>query len=278
MLLRRAAMKLSVGLRSLRQWWTRQYLVNRHSLESALGAGSLKWRLVQFLVEAFVLAAGFIAVKPLGGGLILVTLVLVKLFFRIWKGTAPVSLKEVELSSRKRSFAIFELVLGMSRFPSMTLHEVRSFQRNVLMQIASYARDMRGDAFGRKIFANLLEDRGDALEVTARSDSRPTGARVSKNCCVAWTCLQTQDKAFTGDLYAQFPAAPSGKKYASILAIPVIDAQSVVLGVVTIDSKERHHFDEIHEDVIMHVMPLVAMLGWTIARTAWFSENKKEVP
>lgn len=206
-------------------------------------------------------------------------IIVARLVPRIWRGSAPATLKELERSSQRRSFAIAKLALDMNRWPSMTLGEVKGFQHRVLEQIASYVRDLRGDARGRTIFANLLcEKDASLLEVVARSDDRPLYGVVPKSTSIGWHAIQSGEKEWCGDLYVDFPSAPPGKRYASVLAIPVPDHLGNVVGVVTIDSRERHHFDAIHEDVVLHVMPLVAMLGWTLARTAWFDLNRKEAP
>lgn len=254
-------------------------ILTKHSLESALGSGGLTWRVFFFLSEISVLAFGLMWINPPRGGLIALLLAIVKLSPRIWKGSAPVTLKDLALATKKRSFAVSKLTQDMSRGRAMAIDEMKSFQHRVLEQVASYVRDLRGDTIGRKIFANLLiEKDNESMEVVARSDGRPLYGVVPKPTCIGWRAILSGELECCGDLYGEVPETAPGKKYCSVLAIPVLDHSGGIVGVVTIDSREKHHFDSIHDDVVMHVMPLISMLGWTLGRTPQFHSQRTGQP
>jgi transcriptional regulator with GAF, ATPase, and Fis domain len=141
---------------------------------------------------------------------------------------------------------------------------VREYQREVLWLIASYVRGYRFDKKGRIIFANLLVPDGDHLVVVARDrEHRKPTARYPRDGMIVDEVFQTGDATITGDLYIDYPATDRGKKYHSILVLPV-RYNDRVLAAVSIDSSRKHDFDVGFRDLVECLQPYVALLGWTV--------------
>lgn len=146
-----------------------------------------------------------------------------------------------------------------------TAREVSEFQSTTLELIATYMRDHRADLRGRKIFANLLVEDGDDLVVIARSDEhRQAQARYPKEKMLVWQAMQAGEPRWTGDLSGDFPDTVPGKRYNSIMVVPVFSGGRVV-GAVSIDSEAHHHFDKYAETLPTHLAPYVQLLAATLS-------------
>ncbi|MFY0571122.1 GAF domain-containing protein [Archangium lansingense] len=198
-----------------------------------------------------------------GGGLH-IGFQLLLLAVRAWTQSAPQNLAQVERSSNRRRLALYKLVQQMNQRMSLMPWQVGQFQQEVLALVASYVRDHRGDYDGTKVFVNLLVERGDVMEVIARDkDHRVLGRRIPKAHSIAWEAMRSGNEVYTGQLYEDYPDTELGKKYESVLAIPVRFGTTIV-GVVTIDSESAFHFEGEVKKVTTLVMPYIAMLGWTL--------------
>jgi signal transduction protein with GAF and PtsI domain len=82
---------------------------------------------------------------------------------------------------------------------------------------------------------------------------------------LAWRALSTGVTCVTGDVAKDFPDT-GPKPYASIMAIPIHGAGRV-LGVVSIDSSRRHHFDLEWSELERYLLPYVCLLGWTLTKS-----------
>jgi len=169
----------------------------------------------------------------------------------------------------ERKLKLHRLIQKMRR--PLCAAEILPFQREALQLIALYVRDHRQDTHGTEIFANLLVEDGDDLRVVAReTEGRPLNVKYAKDSMLAWMAMQTGQIAVTGDVYADFPETPRDKKYLSIIAIPVVvdsEEGQRTLGVVSIDSPRRYHFDGDKSNLERYLMPYVALLAWTLEQT-----------
>jgi len=170
---------------------------------------------------------------------------------------------------RQRQLRLEKLVHSLLLWKATppTKREVSGFQQETLGLIASYMRDHRSDTKGKTIFANLLVRRdGDRIVVVARSDEQRPIPQVyrAEECSVCWSVLETGGGKFTGDVYADHPNTCNGKRYHSIIALPVkLDHRTI--GVVSIDSEARHHFDRYFAELETELAPFVQLLAATLA-------------
>jgi hypothetical protein len=125
---------------------------------------------------------------------------------------------------------------------------------------------------GTVVFANLLVPAadGDKLLVIARDRehaNRPARSTVPIPNTVVGEAFTTGQESICGDLYKEFPNTVPGRPYKSILAIPVkrkSDHQQRVVGVVSIDSARRYHFDGDATNLVSFLNPYIALLAWTL--------------
>ncbi|MEO8844578.1 MAG: GAF domain-containing protein [Kofleriaceae bacterium] len=146
--------------------------------------------------------------------------------------------------------------------------EVLKFQTDALVLIASYIRDHRSDVKGKKLFANLLVKDGiEHVKVIARADNnRPIGQRYTRDeCTLVWGAFESRSAQMTGNLQEAIPSTPLDKKYKSILTLPIIFRDEVV-GVVSIDSEEKYHFDGYFEELPTHLGPYVQLLASSLQK------------
>lgn len=185
----------------------------------------------------------------------------------VWKAYRELSPKNMQLIQRNylaRKLMVYRIVREMERAPLMSHAEVATYQQEVLHLIATYVRDHRADTKGIQIFANLLVEDGDCIRVVARDRlHRESSVLLPKRGSLAWAALKTGEPKLTGDVYADYPETATGKPYRSILVIPVRRGPKV-LGVVSVDSARRYHFDREMKNLVEYLSPYVAFLAWTI--------------
>lgn len=142
-----------------------------------------------------------------------------------------------------------------------TADAVREFQRDALRMIASLVRDHRSDLEGKRVFVNLLIRDGDEVVVIARAATRPVPVRYTREeCSIAWHAFEKGVPHMTGDLYAEEKGTALGKKYNSVLALPV-KFRDEVIGVVSIDSELHHHFHSYFDDFQNLLGPYVQLIA-----------------
>jgi putative methionine-R-sulfoxide reductase with GAF domain len=108
---------------------------------------------------------------------------------------------------------------------------------------------------------------GNDLVVIARDQehtNRVHRSRVPIVNTVVGEALTTGREALCGDLYREFPNTIPGRPYRSILAIPIKRRDGVVLGVVSIDSAKKYHFDGDVRNLVTYLQPYVALLVWSV--------------
>lgn len=191
-----------------------------------------------------------------------------------WKELDPVHLPLLHRTMNERNLRlrslVYRLQLWFQNAPSQ--HEIETFRTDVLQLVASYVRDHRSDLQGRKVFVNLLvAGPSDTVTVVSRSDELREVPKTytPEECSVVWKVLQTGIPQVCGDLQIEHPGpSSSGKKYKSILALP-IKLGHQVLGAVSIDSEEAHHFEAhdhaLSEELAPYVQLLASAVGIPIA-------------
>ncbi len=186
---------------------------------------------------------------------------------RTWNLVSPKHMKLLQRGYTQRKLAMYMLVQDLSRASEMTDQEVERFRSDALALIAQYVRDHRLDMKATEIFVNLLVEEGEDLVVVARDrPHRIDAARYPKAGMLAVEPFTNGESAITGDVYRDFPETPPNKPYRSILAIPVRNPQGQIVGVVSIDSPRRYHFDRHQRDLSEGLSPYVALLAWTLKR------------
>ncbi len=184
-------------------------------------------------------------------------------FVRSWRDGRRPNLKTFERNAAERSTNLYRVVSDLQRREELTANEIERYQCDVLHYIALYVRDHRRNSGTPTIFANLLVADGDELVVVARDrEHRVARARYPKARMLAWEAIETGLVQLTGDVRIDYPGMAEGKPYTSILAIPVFYRGQRVAA-VSIDSSNRYHFDLDWRELVDHLAPYVAMLGWT---------------
>lgn len=187
---------------------------------------------------------------------------------KIRSNLAPRHLEHVKQKRVERQFLHYRVVekmqlLLLSR-DTVGQERLYEFREEVLQLIVSYVRSHRSDESGTMIFANLLAEQDGAWAVLARDRRHRLNApRVPKEHSLAWQAYTSGEDKVTGDVYLEYPESPPGRSYRSILAIPVFMGKKVV-GVVTIDSSRKYHFDSDRRNLVHDLNPFVSLLGWTL--------------
>jgi hypothetical protein len=184
--------------------------------------------------------------------------------YNAYNSLIPANMKPLQKNYLARKLRHYKAIRLMEQRDTMTANEVRQFQEEVLHLIASYTRDHCGDTAGTQVFANLLIEEGDHLRVVARDQAhREHSTTHRKQDTLAYQVFQTGEPQATGDVYVDFPNTPAGKPYNSILAIPVRFGDAIV-GVVSVDSSRKYHFDPDPVILTTYLAPYVGLLGWTL--------------
>lgn len=183
---------------------------------------------------------------------------------RAWQDLSPSHMRLLRRNYDDRKLRHYSLIQAMNRSNQLNAAEVHRFQVDCLALIAGYVRDHRADLSAKEIYASLLVEDGETLVVVSRDREHRSGSiRGPKEGMLAWEAIRSSEPKVTGDVYADFPATRPGKPYNSILCIPVFCGKDVV-GVVSIDSSRRYHFDGIFNDLVTSLSPYVALLAWTL--------------
>lgn len=185
---------------------------------------------------------------------------------RIWRDNSPRNVELVKDGYRRRKLLLYSLIHKREQINAQAPANIANFRQEALTLIAEHVRHSRGDRKGVEIFANLLIADGNEMVVVARDRlhmNRTTPARSLKSCSLAWKALSSGVEQVTGDVYADYPETMPGKPYRSILVIPVKWRETLV-GVVSVDSSRRYHFDGTFRELVRSLLPYVALLGWTL--------------
>jgi hypothetical protein len=181
--------------------------------------------------------------------------------WKAWRELSPKQMQLIKPEYNKRKLLhnrLLQQALGDRRSVDVGL-----YQRECLQLIASYVRGHRLDLKATEIFVNLLCLDGEDMVVVARDHGhRQDGARYKKKHLLAYKVQVTAEPAVTGDVCAEYPETPP-KPYMSILAVPVFQGSDVV-GVVSIDSVRRYHFDRDIKNLLIGIEPYVSLLSWTL--------------
>jgi hypothetical protein len=237
-------------------------LVGWYRLRVALGSPSWWWQTV--LVVGFWVLLGLpVYQASIKRGILHTVFAVVLTVGRAWRYASPKNMQLVRRGYLERKSLLYRLLKEMQYRERMTAADVERFRVDVLNLIASYVRSHRADTEGTEIFVNLIVEDGDHVVVVARDkDHRKPGARYAKDDMIVWRAMRNGEAAFSGDLQAEFPET-TDKPYRSVLALP-IHGDGTVVGVISIDSTRRHHFDVEHSDLERALAPYVCLAGWTL--------------
>ena len=256
--------------------WSERVATYAHRLRASLV--SPLWWVGNLLLIGFWIAVGWpVYQSSIKRGLLHTALAIGLLVGRAWRYAAPRTMQPVPIAYLERKASLYRLIKDMQRRESMTSAEILRFQCETLVLIASYVRSHRADTAGTEIFTNLLIEDGDHLKVIARNfDHRNPDARYPKEDMLATSAIEHGEVTWIGDLAKHFPSA-AGKRYKSILVLPIIGAHAV-LGAVSIDSTRKHHFDLEHKELERYLAPYVCLLAWTLEAKVPTLKNGERVP
>lgn len=139
---------------------------------------------------------------------------------------------------------------------TITREKIKDIQKKLLNCIVDTVRAYRNDLSGSKIYSNLLIPDGDNLIVTIRNaPDRSNGTKHKKSKLFCSKVLDTKKPTFCGNANQITDRELS---YKSFMAIPVLDyTKTKCIAIVTIDSTEIHHFDEIYESFDTLLSPYI---------------------
>lgn len=146
----------------------------------------------------------------------------------------------------------------------VTPEKIKEIRQRLLRCIVDTVRAYRNDLQGSKIFSNLLVPDGNDLVVAIRNaPDRTDGTRYSKNSLKCSAVLTTKKPLFCGDV-EHLEENKRDVRYKSFMAIPVLNyTNNECIAIVTIDSTEFHHFDEIYETFDTLLSPYITTITTT---------------
>ncbi|MEJ7596788.1 MAG: GAF domain-containing protein [Kofleriaceae bacterium] len=180
----------------------------------------------------------------------------------------PDHMRDLKRTHMARQLQLWELINIAQQWigsPPST-RERNDYRDKVLALIVSYMRDHSADPKKRTIFVNLVEHvGGNVVSVIARSDANrplPTFYQAEQ-CSLVWEAMKTGVAQVTGDVYTDAPLTPAGKRYHSVMALPVKFGGKTgeVVGVVSIDSEQKFHFDRHFDRLKEELSPYVQLLA-----------------
>lgn len=243
----------------------RQLTIAKYSIQHWWRGGNAVGRVFYTAAWLFILISTAVKLTwpPLAIVLTVAGIVGAKIKF-LWNDAHPKNMRLVVLGYNERKVAFARLLQLMQTWfvKPPEQGELSTFRQSALQLIADYVRDHRSRVGSRRISANLIVKDGDNAVVIARSDSlRPVPQRyTSKECALAWEVLNTGNPKVTGDLYEDFPDSLPGKKYRSILVLPVW-FHGRVAAVVSVDSQEKYHFHLDFDDLQVRLAPYVQLIA-----------------
>lgn len=143
-----------------------------------------------------------------------------------------------------------------------TPEKIKEIRQKLLICIVDSVRAYRNDLPGSKIFSNLLVPNGDDLIVSIRNaPNRTDGTKYKKSDLFCSKVLTSKKPLSCGDVQQITDRELS---YKSFMAIPVLSYDNCeCLAIVTIDSTEIHHFDEIYESFDTLLSPYITTITTT---------------
>lgn len=135
--------------------------------------------------------------------------------------------------------------------------EVKRLLTDLLSLVASHVRDHRGNHATAAVFASLLLVRDGDLVVVAREEQlldgtlqRPTPVSYPKGQLAVSRAVDSGTVVSVGDYRLEYPEAPVGKPYVSILGIPLAGSDGTVIGAVSIDSARPYFFESFTPGIV----------------------------
>jgi hypothetical protein len=214
--------------------------------------------------------------KPFGWYLLIGWLLIITINRR--NVLSPENLKIIHVGYRERkgkfSRAIWLLCKYFATETQLNDADKQQIRGIGLDLIVSYVRGHRSDLENIKIFASLMVEEGENLVVMHRdSDSNENldaGPYLKKNM-LAWRAMQESTPRVSGNIQKDFPGTPSGKRYKSVLCLPVLTddkadpTKTVAVGVVSVVSSEPYHFDTHENDLDTRLMPYMRLIALALS-------------
>lgn len=241
--------QLTIWRHSLSHWWNHGKGVSRLIYASAWGT-----LLYQTVTKSALGLVGWV-----------IGLVVLYMKLRVVIGEMdPKHLPMFQRTLDERQLLLKKLLHSMQLWGEQapTVRELENFEVDCLRLIVSLVRDHRSDLHGKKIFANLMVERGDSVLVIARADDNRDvpKAYAREQVSIACSAFETGLPKMTGDVYADAPNTERGKSYSSVLAIPV-KIRNQVLAVVSIDSELKYHFYNYFDELENLLGPYIQILA-----------------
>ncbi len=202
------------------------------------------------------------------------------MFFRISRDLSPTHAGIYRRGHTKRRTMLYDLIKDLQPSASQTANGPGDYQRRVLELVVDYVRDHCADANQRDIFANLLVERGDRIEVVARDTAhsdRHLGSSQPKAASFAWTAMQAKAPLSCPDICEFEPGASRKRPYRSVLAIPIVMPDGTVPAAVSIDSSRPYQFDGIERNLAQHLLPYIVLLHWTLQNQGGHAHDRSDI-
>ncbi len=145
----------------------------------------------------------------------------------------------------------------------VTKDDFKDLVSGILDCIAMSVQETRCDHQRVKIHANLVVEKDeDKYSIIARTDKSRYKREYDKGKCLCSDVFDTKKPKSWGNVLISSKRWHERVPYKSFMALPVLDLEaSKCLAVVTVDSKEYHHFDGVHENYYELLKPYLETLS-----------------
>lgn len=251
-------------LQKIRRVFSQLWHRKRHAISARFSKSKIEYTLDSFSLIAWlilILSSKVVTHLVIACALTMFAARIFPVFKAFWKGNQDKLnfLKKRRIESNTCLMEINKCLIDNNYATPEKLKEIR---QKLLRCIVDTIRAYRNDLQGSKIFSNLLVPNGNDLVVTIRNaPDRADGTRYRRDSLKCSEVLETKKPMFCGDVQ-QFNNRTM--PYKSFMAIPVLNyTKEKCLAIVTIDSTELHHFDEIYETFDTLVSPYITTITTT---------------
>lgn len=251
-------------IKSIKNYIVQLWHRKRHSFSARFTKSPTEYTLEFLGLIAW--AVLILSTKELGYVVVLsVTVMFIARAFPVFKAFWKGDTEKLDFLKKRRiesSACLREINMCLVKPEHAVPEKINEIRQKLLNCIVETVRAYRNDRPGSKIFSNLLIPDGDYLTVTIRNaPGRTAGTRYKQSALMCSEVLNTKKPIFCGNI---LPIADRDVPYKSFMAIPVLDyTKNKCLAIVTIDSTEVHHFDEIYESFDTLLSPYITTITTT---------------
>jgi hypothetical protein len=267
-------------LKILKQFFSRVWHRKKHALSARFSKSSMEYSL-DFLA---LISWFYLLISSKTPSLAIIVCALVMLAARafpvikaFWKGDKN-KLNFLKKRRIESNTCLMEINRCLVDIDYATPEKIKEIRQKLLRCIVDTIRAYRNDLQGSKIFSNLLIlDHDDLVVAIRNAPDRADGTRYPKGNLQCSKVLETKKPLHCGDV--KYIDNSREMRYKSFMAIPVLNYnKDHCLAIVTIDSTELHHFDEIYETFDTLLSPYITTLTTTfiIADKVGLSGGKNE--